>query len=468
MEEHLQHLQVVFETLRLNVLFAKKSKCSFGQAQVEYLGHVITKKGAATDPYKIRAMIEWPRPKALQALRGFLRLTGYYRKYVQNYGTISRPLTDLLKNEAFKWSVDVETAFEALKIAMTTTPVLALPDYTQEFVVETDASHGGIGAVLMQQGRPIAFFSKVLAPKHRGKSIYEREYMALLNAVDKWRHYLQFKHFVVKTDHHSLKYLLEQRVTLAIQQKGLTKFLDLDYELRYKKGAENRVADALSRRDEWLQESEKSSAGLLMAVSMITPMLIQEIMHSYTEDPYVQELLTLISVDVHEPSLWHNVNGVLRKKGKVYVGSKGPLRQQLISTFHDTPLGGHSGQLGTFKRLTQYFYWPRMRAMVNEYVAQCEVCHCNKDDNAAYPGLLQPLPIPNQAWSNISMDFIEGLPKSKAKSVILVVVDRFTKYAHFIAMSHPYTALTVAELYWRHIHRLHVPTTLCLTKTRYF
>ena len=92
---------------------------------------------------------------------------------------------------------------------------------------------------------------------------------------------------------------------------------------------------------------------------------------------------------------------------------------------------------------------------MNEYVAQCEVCHRNKDDNTAYPDLLQPLPIPNQAWSNISMDFIEGLPKSKAKSMILLVVDRFTKYAHFIAMSHPYTALTVAELYWRHIHRLH-------------
>ena len=167
--------------------------------------------------------------------------------------------------------MDAEIAFEALKIAMTTTPVLALPDYTQEFVVETDASHGGIGAVLMQQGRPIAFFSKVLAPKHRGKPIYEKEYMALLNAVDKWRHYLQFKHFVVKTDHHSLKDLLEQRVTSAIQQKGLTKLLGLDYEVRYKKGAENGVADALSRRDERLQESEKSSAGLLMAVSMITP-----------------------------------------------------------------------------------------------------------------------------------------------------------------------------------------------------
>ena len=147
------------------------------------------------------------------------------------------------------------------------------------------------------------------------------------------------------------------------------------------------------------------------------------------------------------------------------MGSQGPLRQQLISNFHDTPLGGHSGQLGTLKRLTQYFYWPKMRTMVNDYVAQCEVCHRNKDDNAAYPGLLQPLPIPNQAWSHVSMDFIEGLPKSQNKSVILVVVDRFTKYAHFIAMAHPFTAVTVAELFWKQIHRLH-GTPECIVSDR--
>ena len=112
-----------------------------------------------------------------------------------------------------------------------------------------------------------------------------------------------------------------------------------------------------------------------MAVSMITPMWIQEIMHSYSEDSFVQELMTLLSVDTHGPSLWHNVNGVLRRKGKVYVGSQGPLRQQLISNFHDTPLGGHSGQLGTLKRLTQYFYWPKMRTMVNDIVTKTTMQH---------------------------------------------------------------------------------------------
>lgn len=218
LEDHVKNLMVVFGLLKKHTLFSKKSMCSFGQKQVEYLGHVSSKEGVSTDPTKIQVMVDWPRTNSLRALRGFLGLIGYYRKYVANYGTICRPLIDLRKKHAFKWNQEAELAFSALKSAMSSTPVLALPDYTKEFVVETDGSQGGIGVVLMHSGKPIVYFSEVLAQKHRGKSIYEKEYMALLSAVDKWRHYLQFKNFIVRTDHHSLKYLLEQTVTSAIQQ----------------------------------------------------------------------------------------------------------------------------------------------------------------------------------------------------------------------------------------------------------
>ncbi|KAH0694078.1 hypothetical protein KY285_021175 [Solanum tuberosum] len=204
---------------------------------------------------------------------------------------------------------------------MSTTSVLALPDYSQEFVVETDASHGGIGAVLMQKGRPIAYFSKV---------------------------------------------------TSVIQQKGLTKLLGPDYEVQYKRGAENRVVDALSRQQEGLDSLDNQDIGNLMAISSCTPTWVREIIGSYVEDAHVRYIITLLAV-----------------------GSHGTLRQQLISFFHDTPIGGHSGQLGTLKRLSQLFYWPKMKFMVNDYVSSCDVYHRNKDDNAAYPGLLQPLPVLN-------------------------------------------------------------------------
>nr|XP_016515810.1 PREDICTED: uncharacterized mitochondrial protein AtMg00860-like [Nicotiana tabacum] len=132
------------EALKEHSLYTKRSKCSFGQSKLEYLGHMITAEGVTTDPDKVLAMVNWPRPTTVKALRGFLGLTGYYRKYVANYTAICRPLTDLLKKDNFRWSLEAEATFEALKRAMLVTPVLALPDYTKEFVIETDACHSGI------------------------------------------------------------------------------------------------------------------------------------------------------------------------------------------------------------------------------------------------------------------------------------------------------------------------------------
>lgn len=137
----------MLEILRKNQLFVKKSKCSFGQQQLEYLGHVITGDGVKADPKKIQAMVEWPTPKTIKQLRGFLGLTGYYRRFVKGYGDISRPLTQLLKKNSFSWSEGAETAFQSLKVAMSTTPVLAMPDFTKPFTIETDASNTGIGVV---------------------------------------------------------------------------------------------------------------------------------------------------------------------------------------------------------------------------------------------------------------------------------------------------------------------------------
>lgn len=146
----------------------------------------------STDPSKIQVVVDWPKPITAKALRGFLGLTGYYRKYVLNYGGICRPLTELLKKDSFRWNEKADLVFETLKLAMINSHVLALLNYTKEFVAEKDVSQYEIGAVLMQGDRPIAYFSKVLALRHRGRSIYEKEYMAFLSAIDKWRHYLQY------------------------------------------------------------------------------------------------------------------------------------------------------------------------------------------------------------------------------------------------------------------------------------
>jgi hypothetical protein len=191
------------------------------------LGHLVGKDGVRVDPKKIEAMQDWPHPKTLKILRGFFGLTRYYRKLVKNYGKIATPLTTLLKKNSFTWTPAAAQAFQTLKTTMCTTPVLALPDFTKTFVLECDTSGKGIDVVLMQEGRPLSFTSKQLSERILGKPIYEKEMLAILHTVESWRPYLLGQRFQIKTDHQSLKYFLEQRISSQEQQNGSLSSLDM-------------------------------------------------------------------------------------------------------------------------------------------------------------------------------------------------------------------------------------------------
>jgi hypothetical protein len=167
LQDHVNHLRVVLALLRQHELYAKESKCSFAQDRIEYLGHIISREGVATDSEKTAAMNAWPVPTSATELRGFLGLTGYYRKFVPRYGIIAKPLTQLLTKKGFAWSDTAQHAFEQLKKAMVNTPVLALPDFDRPFAIETDACDTGIGAVLVQDNHPIAYFSKALGVRNQ-------------------------------------------------------------------------------------------------------------------------------------------------------------------------------------------------------------------------------------------------------------------------------------------------------------
>lgn len=366
MEEHAELLRQVLHLLDQHQLKVKRSKCSFAQSQLVYLGHVISAQGVATDPKNIDAVQKWETPKTVKQVRGFLGLAGYYRKFVKNFGQISRPLTDLLKKDhPFKWTEQTEQAFRTLQQALMSAPVLAIPDFSKPFVVETDASDGGIGVVLSQEGHPISYLSRALGPKNRGLSTYEKEFMAILLAVDHWRAYLQVQEFTIQSDHRSLASLDEQRLHTPWQRKALTKLLGLRYKIIYRPGRENGAADALSRKGEQAE---------LAIISVSVPLWLQQVMQSYSQDAEIQSLLEKIATGDTSVQEFTVHDGLIKKGGKIWLGSDTTLKRTILRSVHDSAVGGHSGVRATYHRMHRNFAWKGMKKDVEEYIAQCNVC----------------------------------------------------------------------------------------------
>jgi transposase InsO family protein len=330
---------------------------------------------------------------------------------------------------------------------LTTAPVLALPDFSVQFAIETDACDTGVGAVLMQRGHPLAFVSRGLGPRMRGLSTYEKEYMAILLAIDQWRQYLQHAQFTIHTDHCSLAQLEDQRLHTPWQQKVFTKLLGLQFVIKYKKGVDNRAADALSRKP--VHEAE------LAAISSLQPAWMHEVLASYDQDAQAKELLLRLSLRSEPDSKFTLRDGLIRYKNRLWLPANDTLTAKVIEAFHASPVGGHSGIPVTVRRLKNLFYWKGLKTQVHTFVKECMVCQRAKPDRAKYPGLLAPLHVPNQFWQMVTMDFVKGLPRSGRFDCVLAVVDKLSKYAHFIGLSHPYTASTVANAYMEHVHKLH-------------
>jgi transposase InsO family protein len=232
-----------------------------------------------------------------------------------------------------------------------------------------------------------------------------------------------------------------------LQQKTLTKLMGLQYKVMYKKGIHNGAADALSRKP--------TRSSPLMYVTTVQPVWLESVRASYEDDAVAQHLLQKLAVEPATEGDYKLDHGILRYQGRIWVGQDEQLQQRIISAFHDSPQGGHSGFPVTYRRLTSLFKWPSMKSMTREYVRTCHICQQAKPERIHPPGLLQPLPIPSAPWETATMDFIDGLPSSKGHDCILVVVDKLTKYAHFVPLKHPYTASKVADLFVDNIYRLH-------------
>jgi len=312
-------------------------------------------------------------------LRGFLGLSGYYQKFIKNYGILSRPLTDLLKKDAlFHWTPQLQTCFDNLKQALISAPVLALPNFHKSFTVETDASSTGIDAMLSQDKHPVDYLSKALGPKAQALSTYEKECMALIMAITKWKPYLQHKEFTIATDHKSLIHLGEQKLHEGMQQKAFIKLLGLQYKIIYK-GLENKAVDALSR------QAEPSS---LAAISASTPKWLEIILEGYQQDDQTKQLLTELSITGSNDKGFTLSDGLIKYENRIWLGNHKEAQQAVLVALHSSGLGGHSGITATYQKVQSLFAWSNMKQFITDYINACEVCAQTKLEHCRLPGLL--------------------------------------------------------------------------------
>ncbi|XP_057816506.1 uncharacterized mitochondrial protein AtMg00860-like [Cryptomeria japonica] len=243
--EHLRYLEELLNILERESLYAKDSKCGFEMTELLYLGHIINAEGVRVDPKRIWAIIDWPPPKNLTQLKGFFGLCGLYRCFVKGFSQQLAPLTDLTKKGEFRWSDKTQQCFDKSKQLISSCPILAIPDFTRPFELQCDALSEGIGAMLMHDKHPIAFKSRKLKGMEKSYNIYDKDMLAIMHALAKFKQYLVGSKFVVRRDHNSLKHFLNQGDHNDRQQKWVGKLQDYDFDIEYVKGKRNIVANAL-------------------------------------------------------------------------------------------------------------------------------------------------------------------------------------------------------------------------------
>jgi hypothetical protein len=487
-EDHPRHLAQVLQVLKENEFYVKLSKCDFEKKELKFLGHIVGADGVKVDPAKTVVVKEWQTPQNVANVRSFLGLANYFRKFLPAYALITAPLVKLTRKGLVwgpdTWSAECEQAFQAVKEALTSAPTLTTPDFEnwEGMEVICDASTLGIGSVLTQNGKPIAYESRKLSDTEKNWSTGDQELWAVIHSLTIWRCYLEGIKFTVVTDHNPLVHLQTQP-NLSRRQARWSEYLQrFDFDWVHRPGRDN-VADPLSRLP---------FQSILMAITMrnqrvataVAPVasgssvlpaqrrgrppkmrtmpqprsraptartvndLLQSIKEGYDKDPWFND-------EAHtRPFTRHN--GLWYSKDRIVVPNALEVRNHILYEMHDAPYSGHTGVAKTLEHITRHYWWPHMRKSVELHVAACEACQRNKSSNRKPAGLLQPLAIPKRPWDSVSMDFVTGLPLTKRKhDCILVFVDRLTKMVHLAPTTTEVDAEATAGLFRDNVWRLH-------------
>jgi transposase InsO family protein len=465
-EEHTELLIKLFTKLRANKFYAKLSKCSFGQGETEFLGHIVSAEGIRPLHDKLAAIKDWPQPKSITEVQSFLGLANYYRRFVENFAGISAPLTELTKKTSSieKWDASCDDAFNALKTALTTAPVLRLPDLSKPVFINTDASSFAISAVFQQlhndELHPVLFWSRKLASAERNYDTREREMLAIITIAKLFRHYLDDARFF--TDHDTLKRFQTQKQLTGRLARWMHIIQDLKLDIKHIKGSENRVADALSRRADY--KNIENADAVVKALNnefpegrelnKINNISQGKIESSSLSGDFAARIKThkWTTTDAQQAARTDNVflqDGFFKVRSRstqpIIVPPDTQLRMDIIEQAHID--SGHSGYRKTIARLHGKVFWSGMTVDVGRYVQHCHVCQTAKHSTQQKTGLLHPMPVPSAKFDIIGIDFVVDLPvQPGGLNCLIVVVDHLTKFTWAFPCSTTITAAQCAEL----------------------
>lgn len=422
-----EHVKIINEVaLRLSNagLTVSSEKSRFCMSRLKYLGYIISGNGIEPDPEKVRAIVEYPTPKSIKDIRRLLGMAGWYRRFLRDFASVAAPISNMLKKSKskFAWSEEADLAFQSLKTSLTSSPVLANPDYSKPFIIQTDASNFGIGAVLVQgEGeaeRVIAYLSQKLTSTQQKYQTTERECLAVITAIEKFRPYIEGSRFKVVTDHASLQWLQNLKDPSGRLGRWALRLQPYDYEIVHRKGNLMVVPDALSR-----------------SVDMIDTVLF-----ATSTDKWYNELVQKVDQDPIKYPQFQIMNGILykhcaRSSSKVFTNSTWRIvipkdfRETILNQSHNDPLSAHGGFYKTSEKVRRKYFWPDMINEIRSYVNKCDICKAVKHSNKNQTSPMGKMRESRRPWQLVFIDLIGPLPRSKnGFKHVFVVIDSFSKF----------------------------------------
>lgn len=449
-ENHISDLKDVLQRMREYNITVNKDKCRFFCSSIKYLGHIITPDGLKPDPKKTEAILERPTPKNLQQLVSFLQMCSWYRRFIENFSAIAQPLTKLTKKKVpWIWTNEQEEAYSKLKTCLSTAPVLRQADGTKPYIVKTDASSYALGAVLVQGEKdnehPVEYASRLLTAAERNYSTTEREALAVVWALNKFRSYIDGLPVTLITDHQALKWLMNLKSPTGRLARWALQLQSFNLDIKYQPGKLNSVADALSRPP----CCEDSSTCDICSVNIDMPTRsIKEIREEQLKDTKIKKIIeSLEETSATEDAAYWSNKGYLMNNGILYrlhpdtevddalLVVPSHEWQNVLCAYHDDPLAGHYGADKTYRKIANRYYWSGMRQYIKSYIKNCLECQRYKPSNQKPAGLLQTTSM-SQRFEVVSFDLFGPLPPTKdGETWILIVEDVASRWVELFALT---------------------------------